>query len=545
MLVGRVRHFDVILTETENEALLLENTLIKKYKPKFNVRLKDDKAYPYIKVSLDLDFPRLEWTRKVRQDGARYFGPFPSAWSARVVLKLLTEELQLRDCSDNTFMHRSRACILYQIGKCSGPCVGHIDQPTYREKLLEAVGILEGTNKNLAHSLESHMMEAAKGEEYELAAQLRDQLQSLQAVTCLQTVEEAGVERNRDAIAIARGKSEVGEALAHASLLQIRGGKLISVRHFQLHNTDPSQSNGEILRDVVTQYYAEQKDPAQDDGNEKQGPGAQPQELWLGELPEELESLENAFGIKIRVPGAVSGTAMLGENERAIIKVAQINADHALGQLMHKAKSVSGGNHGMQALEEVQAKLHLIKLPHRIECYDNSNFQGEDAVASRVVFIDGAPDKSLYRRYKIRTVVGADDFATMKEVLGRRFAPKAVKEGDDGKSDELPDLVVVDGGKGQLAQATAIFEELGIQGVEVVGRAKARVESDFQSKELKASAERIFIPGRKNPVPLSPSSGAYKLLTHVRDEAHRFAISYHRVVRDKRSMGGHKGEDGK
>ena len=208
--------------------------------------------------------------------------------------------------------------------------------------------------------------------------------------------------------------------------------------------------------------------------------------------------------------------------DQQLLNVARTNAAHALEQNQKKTKG-----HGIQALEEVQEKLHLPKLPQRIECYDISNILGQDAVASRVVFIDGAPDKNLYRRYKIKTVEGANDFAMMKEVLGRRFAHS---------DEDLPDLVVVDGGKGQLSQAVAILDELAVQGVGVVGLAKARVESDFQAVEVKSSFERIFIPNRKNPVTLYPTTGAYKLLTHVRDEAHRFAVSYHRLLRSKRTI---------
>ena len=235
-------------------------------------------------------------------------------------------------------------------------------------------------------------------------------------------------------------------------------------------------------------------------------------EVLVPRVPEEAELLEKTLGMQVIVAE--------GLVENQLLNVARTNAEYALEQNQKK-----NFGHGVQALEEVQEKLHLQKFPHRIECYDISNIQGQDAVASRVVFLEGAPDKNLYRRYKIKTVEGANDFAMMKEVLGRRFS-KA--------DEELPDLVVVDGGKGQLSQAVAILEELSVQGVGVVGLAKARVESDFQAIEVKSSFERIFIPNRKNPVPLLPHTAAYKLLTHIRDEAHRFAINYHRVLRSNK-----------
>lgn len=507
MLVTRIHHFDVILTETESEALILEATLIKKYKPKFNVRLKDDKAYPYLKIPVEQDFPRIEWTRRVLRDGARYFGPFPSAWAARQVMELLNETFKLRDCSDNTMRHRSRPCILYQIGKCSGPCVGYVDRARYREDIEQVIAVLEGKTDRLVASLRKGMEDAALREEFEDAATYRDQIRNLELVTATQGAVEAGSGRDRDVVGLARK-----DTAAHGTLLQVRGGKMISVKHYTLQNVDPTLSDSELLREYLLQYYVISE------GSETLRAGLAPREVLLPFAPEEPDLLENALGLGVRVAdGAV---------DEQLLNVARANAEYALEQAQQK-----GAGHGIAALEEVQEKLHLPRLPHRIECYDNSNIQGEDAVASRVVFIDGAPEKSLYRRYKIRTVEGANDFATMKEVLGRRFS----------RVDEaLPDLVVVDGGRGQLSQAVAILEELNIQGVGVVGLAKARTERDFQSTEVKSSQERIFIPNRTNPVPLRSHTAAFKLLTHVRDEAHRFAINYHRVVRSKRSL---KSED--
>ena len=515
MLVTRIIRFDLILTETEAEALILECTLIKKHKPKFNVRLKDDKAYPYLKIQIDQPFPRLEWTRKVRRDGARYFGPFPSAWSARQVMRLLTETYQLRDCSDNTFSHRSRPCILYQMGKCTGPCVGIIDQKAYHERIEQVSQILEGKSTVLTDQLRRGMEDAAAREEFEDAAEYRDQIKNLELVTATQVADEAGSLRNRDVVGIARK-----DATSHGTLLQIRGGRMVAVRHFHLQNTDPSLKDSEILFEFLSQYYLTIDAAAEkSDMSGEFAPGgaalAKPPEVLLPEAPDNIELLERTLGVGVRVADS--------QTETQLLNVARANAEYALEQ-SNKAEK---GGHSIKALEDIQDKLHLPKLPTRIECFDNSNIQGEDAVASRVVFIDGNPDKNLYRRYKIKTVEGANDFATMKEVLGRRFS---------NTDEALPDLVVVDGGKGQLSQAVAIMEELNIQGVGVVGLAKARTESDFKSSELKSSLERIFIPNRKNPIPLLPHTEAYKLLTHVRDEAHRFAITYHRLLRSKRSL---------
>ena len=500
MLVLRIHHFDVILTETETEALILEATLIKKHRPKFNIRLKDDKAYPYIKIQLDEAFPRLEWTRRVTKDGSRYFGPFPSAWAARQVLFLLNETFQLRDCSENTFKHRSRPCILYQMGKCSAGCVGKVESKIYHEAIMQVVAILEGRTERLIASLRKSMDEASEKEDFERAAESRDQIKNLELITQTQGAIEAGSTRDRDVVGLAREGIE-----AHGTLLKIRAGKMVSVKHYHLQNTDTSLSDSEILFQFLSQYYV----------GLEQTEEHPPKEVLLPVSPDEPDLLEKTLSLGVRVAET--------EVDQQLLNVALANATYALENEKKKAQG-----HGLQALEEVQRKLNLSQIPGRIECYDISNIQGGDAVASRVVFIDAAPEKSLYRRYKIRTVEGSNDFAMMKEVLGRRFS-----KGEES----LPDLVVVDGGKGQLSQAVAILEELSVQGVAVVGLAKARTESNFKSSEIKSSFERIFIPNRKYPVSLLPHTAAYKLLTHVRDEAHRFAVTYHRVVRSKRTLG--------
>jgi excinuclease ABC subunit C len=504
MLVDRITRFDVILTETEAEALVLEATLVKKHKPKFNVRLKDDKAYPYLKIRADQDFPRIEWTRRVQRDGARYFGPFPSAWSARQVMRLLNETFQLRDCSENTFRHRTRPCILHQIGKCSAPCVALVDRAQYGEAIDQTVRVLEGKTDRIVRELRKGMEDAAGREEFEEAAAYRDQIRNLELVTETQAVVKAD-ERDRDVVGLARKETE-----AHGTLLIVRKGKLVSVKHYHLQNTDASIPDADVLFDFLSQYYLASS--TSKDEEAAAGDSA-PKEILLPAAPSDPDLLERAIGAGIRVAD--------GPVDEQLLNVARSNAEYALEQAAKRAQG-----HAIQALEEIQDKLHLTRLPHRIECYDISNTQGSESVASRVVFVDGAPDKNLYRRYKIKTVEGSNDFASMREVLGRRFA----------NDESLPELVVVDGGKGQLSQAVAILEELNVQGVDVVGLAKARTERDFQSTEVKSSHERIFIPGRKNPVPLLPHTDAYKLLVHVRDEAHRFALSYHRLLRSKRTF---------
>lgn len=506
ILVGLVERFDVILTETEQEALLLEATLVRKHRPRFNVRLKDDKSFPYLKVSMPEAsgpgaFPRLEWTRRVRRGEARYFGPFPSAYSARQVLKLLNHSLRLRDCSDNTFSHRSRPCILFEMDQCSAPCVHRVSPEEYHQQMQRAERVLEGKDKSWVDVLESKMHAAAAEQNFELAAQCRDQLQALRLVTETQIAVEATRGVSRDILGLARDSGVV-----QGTVLHVRQGVLVGVHHATLQNADPEASTASLLRDFCSQYYTPQGE-AYDEGVTS---------VLVREAPAELGLLEKTLQKAFFVPES-------GEDQR-LLTMAETNAEYALKALR------KGEGHGLRALEEVQDRLQLEDVPHRIECYDISNLQGGDAVGSRVTFIDGEPVKDFYRRYKIRTVEGSNDFAMMKEVLSRRFSKRA-------EDDAWPDLVLLDGGKGQLAQGVRVFSDLGIQGVALASLAKARTERDFESSEVKGSSERVFLPGRKNPVVLAPHTRAFKLLTHLRDEAHRFAITYHRKVRAKRISG--------
>ena len=504
MMLQMVDHFEIIHTETENEALVLECTLIKRYKPKFNIRLKDDKHYPYIRIPTDVDYPKLEWTRRITDEKARYFGPFPSSFAARTALRLLTESFRLRDCSDNTFAHRSRPCILYQMDQCTAPCVGKISVEDYWKDVKGVISILEGKGDSFIQDLTQEMELAAEEERFEDAARIRDQIQSIQIVSQTQSVLDADVRIDQDVFAVEKNESQ-----AHGVVLQVRGGKLLSVKHYSIQNYDDSVPENVVLEDLLAQHVLLMSGTSD---------LTQAKEVLMREAPVEIQLLENTLGVHIRTPET--------DAQRQLVNVAHTNCKFAL----ENAKK-EGEGHGLAALEEAQSRLGLERLPRRIECFDISNTQGEESVASRVVFIDGSPDKNLYRRYKIKTVIGANDFASMREVFDRRFSKMDLEEGN-----EKPDLVIVDGGKGQLSQAQAIFNELEIQGVDLVGLAKARTERNFQSAEVESSMERIFIPNRSNPIPLYPHTRAYKLLTHVRDEAHRFAITYHRSLRHKKSL---------
>lgn len=543
LMVRKIADFELVLTDNEVEALVLEFNLIKKYKPRFNVVFRDDKSYPYVRIDTNHPFPRLEYTRKVRKDGARYFGPYVSAYQIKDVLRWAQKAFRLRDCSDNEFRNRARPCILYQMGQCSAPCVGLIKEEDYANSIKSVLKLLDGKAADLTKELKGQMADAAEREEFELAAQLRDRIQHIEHINQEQKITDAEGDFDRDVVHFARGKGGAvsadelagGEANAPVSadvvrtspsqavvvIMAVREGRTVGVFQFPFEDVDPTLPDGEFLLNVLAQYYI---------GKYQESPQLLPQEVLLppevegqtgaeGTLKEQAQLLSRALGKRVdfRVPKRGEAADLL-----AMVKK---TAEYHLGELSTKLSQ------SMDDLADVQKKLDLRKFPHRVECYDISHFQGEGTVASRVVFIDGKPEKSLYRHYHIENAGGSsrevDDFKSMREVLERRFM----------NDHSLPDLVVVDGGKGQLGQAEAIFQELGVIGVELCSIAKARTERDFESAEVSGSMERIFKPNQKNPIMLKPGTGAYRVLTQARDESHRFAITFHRNVRDKRVIG--------
>ncbi len=499
LMVDKVSEFEVILTKTESEALILESTLIKKHKPRYNVRLKDDKSFPYLKIPSStpkLPFVRLEYQRKVMNDGARYFGPFPSSGAVRQVVKFFNEYFKLRDCSDMVFKNRARPCILHQMDKCLAPCVKGFAKDKknielYQKLLEKIIKILEGVDKNFSSQLRAHMREASENLEFERAAIFRDQIEHLELLTARQGVSDPELKTDMDVIELYKD----GE-LAEAVVLQLRKGKLEAISSRFVQNISREEDKESILSDFIALYYLSEKNPA-------------PEVILVSEKLSEGQLLSETLKAELRVAKSLK--------EDQFIRVASTNA-----QYIFKQNKRYAFGHGFMALEETQNKLHLSKLPLRIECFDISNLQGTENVASRVVFVDGAPEKDLYRKYKIKTVTGADDFASMREVLSRRFT---------SKGDTLPDLVIVDGGRGQLAQALAVVDELDLQGFDVVGLAKAK---SFDVTKGKPTQERVFLPNRKNPVFLKPGTDSFRLLTHIRDEAHRFAITYHRKLKENK-----------
>lgn len=504
VLVKQIRQVEYILTRTEVEAFLLEASLIKKHRPKYNIRLKDDKSYPYIKVSWSDSFPRLYLARKVRKDGGVYFGPYTSGGAVFQTIRFLNRTFKIRDCTDAVFKSRKRPCLTHQIGRCTAPCVNYISQGDYKEEVEGALLFLKGQSKKVLKGLTEKMMVMAEEEKFEVAARLRDSIQAIKSIQEKQAVINDTSELDQDVVGYYG--DERGTVI---ETVHIRQGRVVGVRPHYLSNLNTLEST-EDPRDwmvsFLNQYYDE---------------NIIPDEVLLPiDLGRDLSKLMEAV-LKER-SGRVCQVRIATDNKgRALEEMAHENAKAQFEKWVSKSEEKKRG------LEEIQEKLSLPKLPNRIECYDISNFQGTANVASQVVFEDGVPASEHYRRYRIKTVEGQNDFASMYEVISRRFQHT---EYDD------PDLIVIDGGKGQLAQACKILEEIGRKDIPVVGLAKARTESNFQAQEVKSSEERFFLPGRSNPVVFKPNTEAHHILTGIRDEAHRFAINYHRKLREGQSL---------
>ena len=513
-MVRRVADFEYIVAESEQEALLLECNLIKENKPPYNARLKDDKSYPFIKVDLTEDFPQVYITRTVKKDGSRYFGPFASASSVRRTLALLKKLFPYRSCTKTITGTDPRPCLDFYINRCIGPCIGAVDKDQYREVIEQVFLFLDGKADQIVKSLEVRMLDASKQLEFEKAAALRDQVQAIEKVHEGQKVLHLSSE-TLDLIALS---TDVGEAWVEVFF--IRQGKLVGRDHFIMTSTQ-DDTPGQVLTAFVKQFY-------------EANPYVPPRILVQHEL-EDIDAIQKWLGdkrhgkVQIYVP-------QRGEKRRLIQMVAE-NAAEGLEQRRVKA-TVEEGALG-QAMEELQEALNLPSLPKRMECYDISNIQGTNSVGSMVVFEDGKAKSSDYRKFKIKTVEGIDDYSMMREMLTRRFKrladPKAQvnsngpdedDEPSEGSSSEqawqqAPDLVLIDGGKGHLGAALQVFLELGITSIPLASLAKQN--------------EELFVPEMPEPIILSRTSPALFLVQRLRDEAHRFAITYHRQRRSKGS----------
>lgn len=504
LLVQNIADVEYILTKTEVEAFLLEASLIKKHRPKYNIRLRDDKSYPYIKLSWADVFPRLYLARKVKKDGSLYFGPYTSGGAVAGTIRFLNRIFKIRDCTDSVLKSRKRPCMTHQIGRCTAPCVGYVTEKDYRDEVDGAKLFLKGQNKKVIKTMTDRMFTAAEEEKFEVAARLRDSLSAIKAILEKQAVINETSEKDQDAVGFYG--DERGTLL---ETIHIRAGRVLGTRSHFLPHVDPkspTEDPREWLVDFLNQYYEDNFIP--DDV------------LLPVDIGNDLVKLMEAV-LKERSGSTSIVRFATDEKGRNLVDMANRNAES------HFLKYVSKSEEKLRGLDEIQKKFGLEKPPMRIECFDISTFQGAETVASQVVFEEGVPAREHYRRYKIKTVQGIDDFASMYEVLSRRFKHTEYED---------PDLVVVDGGKGQLAQAVKILEEIGRKDLPVVGLAKARTESDFKSADVNSTEERFFLPGRANPVTFRTNSEALHILVGIRDEAHRFAITYHRKLREATSI---------
>ncbi len=493
-LVARAADFEFFVTDSEQEAILLECNLIKKYRPFFNIRLKDDKSYPYLKVSLDEDWPRIYVTRRVDSNKARYFGPYASAASVRQTLDLIQKLFPFRSCKKALADKPFRPCLEYHIHRCVGPCTGKVSAREYQEVIRQVIYFLEGKEELVLKSLQRKMREAAENTEFEKAAYLRDQIRAVTLVTERQKISWSGM-GDRDAIAFVRLKDQT-----LVMVFFIRRGKLLGKEHFVLTSTQ-EETAAQILSSFVKQYY---------------GFAVSIPPLILLQHPvDDAPVLESWLGQK-RGGKVKFLTPQKGKNKELIAMVEE-NARQALEQL--RVKLLVETDTVAQGLEELKQKFGLADVPKRIECYDISDIQGSLAVGSMVVFENGYPRKEYYRRFKIRTVDAIDDYAMMKEVLRRRLR-RAAEGGSDGW-DRMPSLLLIDGGKGHLNAALDVMKEAGVS-IPAAGLAKEN--------------EEVFVPGRSEPLDLARNSPGLYLLERVRDEAHRFALGYHGKLRQKHSI---------
>ncbi len=495
-LMMRIVDVETIVTDTEVEALILENTLIKEHKPKYNILLKDDKSYPYIRITRE-EFPRVFSTRRVIRDGSTYYGPYTDGTYLYGLLKTLRSVFPLRSCElplteTSVAAGKYRVCLDYHIRKCEGPCEAHVGREHYGQHIRDVHRVLQGKTKDLERELEHRMHELAEQLRFEDAADIRRRLQLLRDYTAKQKVVTTD-EVDRDVVAMARGESQ-----ACIVLLTIRDGKLVGKRHVFVTSARDS-SDAEIVRQALERWYLDAEQL--------------PEEVLL---PCEIEDADVMEAYLAQVKGRVVHLIVpkIGDKKK-VLQMAEMNADVLLRErLMHQAQLDQSLP---KAIMTLQADLRMERMPRRIECFDNSHMQGTDYVSSMVVFVDGKPKKSEYRHYKLRTLDGNDDFEAMKEVLTRRFSRALAEE------QPLPDLLIIDGGKGQLSHAMEVLAALGLVGrFTVIGLAKR--------------LEEVFVPTSSTPLYIAKSSPSLRLLQQARDEAHRFAITYHRTLRSKRTL---------
>jgi len=546
-VIDRVAEVDYTITDSVSEALLLEGNLVKRFQPKYNVRLKDDKSYPYIKVTLGDDFPRIERTRKLPNDGSRYFGPYASASSVDEAMNLVRRLFPFRTCTidiKDGVRALQRPCLLYHIKRCQGPCIEAISRDAYRADIEQVELFLEGRQESLVRALRDDMRRASEIQNYEQAAIDRDKIRAIERTMESQKM-AAFARTDLDLLGLARRDNQ-----AAVQLFVIRGGKAIG-RDVFLLDVPRGTSDEVVVSGFLLQYYGRATNVPREVAVPLALPDAQELEGFLADrraaadvrmATDRVENLTVPRPDAVRVtrrraagrkPAADGGLAPATPvrlvvpqrgDRRQLMTLATRNAEEMLAR--EQARWLADQGKTLGALEELADALNLPTLPARIECYDISNFQGSETVGSMVVFEDGKPRTGEYRRFRIRDVVGANDFASHQEVLRRRFRAVSGRTGDEGGAEErrwaMPDLVVIDGGRGQVSAAKEVLDELGLHDLPLAGLAKER--------------EELVLPNRAEPVLLPTTSQAMYLVQRIRDEAHRFAITYHRDLRRKAAV---------
>jgi len=493
-LLGRMlEDIETVVTTSEKEALLLERELIRRHEPRFNVIWRDDKQYLMLRIDTNHEWPWVQVVRNAKKDGATYFGPFHSASAARQTLRVVNRHFRLRTCRDSVLYHRKRPCIEYQIGRCPAPCCLPVDRHAYRQSVDDVLMFLDGRKQELVDRIEERMWAASERTDYEVAAHYRDQLKAVHKTLERQHV-APGQLADRDALGLYREEPELCIAV-----VEVRRGRVTNVSHHWFERV--STTDEEALESFVLQRY---------DADDPPPEISIPRDLESASLLEEI--LSDRRGRRVRLARPKRGEKL------RLLELAEENARHGFQEQRLKSGAIE------RTLAGLKSALRLTRLPLRIECYDISNQGGHSIVGSQVVFERGMPAKDRYRRYHVKTTSGQDDFASMYEVLSRRFR-RGVAEKD------LPDLVVIDGGKGQLNVARAVFRDFGVEGVDLVSLAKSRITTPGDEPER--SPERVFSPDRDEPVVLEPRSAALLLLARIRDEAHRFAITFHRELQRK------------
>jgi excinuclease ABC subunit C len=494
-LVSKIADIQLIVTDNEIEALVLENNLIKELKPRYNINLKDDKSFPFIKITYE-PFPRIYPTRRLIKDGSRYFGPYTSVHTMKSALRMINQIFRIRSCKLNITPEavekkKFKICLDYHIKKCDGPCEGLVTGPEYAEMVNEVVKVLKGKTDDLIADLNRKMDNLVAELEFEKAAEIRDKISQLKAISEKQKIVSDDFE-DRDIIAAAfEGKDST------ASILNIRNGKLVSKKQLRL-SIETEEELADIYSALIKFYYADYVEVPKEIVVETEPADCDTINEWL--------NLKSSRKVKITVPQRGS--------LRSLVKMCKQNAILQLKELqLQKMKNQGGVPYPVSAL---QRDLHLKELPRKIECFDISNLQGTDTVASMVVFEEGKPKKSQYRKYIIKEADGPDDFLSMREVIRRRYSKLKEENGI------LPDLIMVDGGKGQLSSAVEVLDELGFTDYNIIGLAKR--------------LEEVFHPGKSDPETISKTSSGLRLLQQIRDEAHRFAITFHRSRRSKRTI---------